>query len=31
MHCSIETGGFEHEIEAIIGNGKHAHNGNGRH
>lgn len=21
MHCSIETGGFEHEIEAIIGKG----------
>jgi hypothetical protein len=19
MHCSIETGGFEHEVEAIIG------------
>jgi phosphoadenosine phosphosulfate reductase len=21
MHCSIETGGFEHELEAILGNG----------
>jgi hypothetical protein len=19
MHCSIETGGFEHELEAILG------------
>jgi hypothetical protein len=24
MHCSIETGGFEHELEAIIGE---AHDG----
>jgi len=23
MHCSIETGGFEHEIEALIGNRTH--------
>lgn len=34
MHCSIETGGFEHELEAILGrNGAdHPHpNGNGKH
>ena len=24
MHCSIETGGFEHEVEAIIGSNAHA-------
>jgi 3'-phosphoadenosine 5'-phosphosulfate sulfotransferase (PAPS reductase)/FAD synthetase len=27
MHCAIETGGFEHELEVIVGN----HNGNGTH
>ncbi|MBI3912231.1 MAG: phosphoadenylyl-sulfate reductase [Armatimonadetes bacterium] len=26
MHCSLETGGFEHELEAILGK----HGGNGR-
>jgi len=29
MHCSLETGGFEHEIEAIIGNQHGNGNGNG--
>jgi phosphoadenosine phosphosulfate reductase len=24
MHCSIETGGFEHELHAILGEGAHA-------
>jgi phosphoadenosine phosphosulfate reductase len=28
MHCPIETGGFEHEFHAILGE---AHNGNGSH
>jgi thioredoxin-dependent adenylylsulfate APS reductase len=23
MHCAIETGGFEHELEVILGNSKH--------
>jgi len=27
MHCSIETGGFEHELAALLGN--NGHNGNG--
>ena len=27
MHCSIETGGFEHELAALLGDG---HNNNGR-
>ena len=36
MHCSIETGGFEHEVEAILGHDKNGHalpvlNGNGKH
>lgn len=25
MHCSIETGGFEHEVEAILGDQAHEH------
>ena len=24
MHCAIETGGFEHELHAILGEGSHA-------
>jgi len=24
MHCAIETGGFEHELHAIVGEGSHA-------
>ena len=24
MHCAIETGGFEHELHAILGEGAHA-------
>jgi phosphoadenosine phosphosulfate reductase len=27
MHCSIETGGFEHELEAILGEGEHGEPG----
>jgi phosphoadenylyl-sulfate reductase (thioredoxin) len=27
MHCAIETGGFEHELEAILGDARHGHNG----
>jgi len=27
MHCAIETGGFEHELESILGDGKEAQNG----
>jgi phosphoadenosine phosphosulfate reductase len=23
MHCAIETGGFEHELHAIVGEGSH--------
>ena len=30
MHCSIETGGFEHEVEAIIGHNIPVLNGAGR-
>jgi hypothetical protein len=31
MHCAIETGGFEHELAALLGhNGPDTtHNGNG--
>ena len=29
MHCSIETGGFEHELAALLGN--NGANGNGHH
>ncbi|HXZ88808.1 MAG TPA: phosphoadenylyl-sulfate reductase [Candidatus Binataceae bacterium] len=31
MHCAIETGGFEHELAALLGNNGNgsAHNGNG--
>jgi hypothetical protein len=25
MHCSIETGGFEHELEAILGEAHGTH------
>lgn len=25
MHCAIETGGFEHELEAILGHNGHSH------
>jgi thioredoxin-dependent adenylylsulfate APS reductase len=32
MHCAIETGGFEHELAALLnGHGNHSHNGNGNH
>ena len=24
IHCAIETGGFEHELHAILGEGSHA-------
>jgi len=32
MHCAIETGGFEHELAALLnGHGNNSHNGNGNH
>jgi len=27
MHCAIETGGFEHELETILGDGREVQNG----
>jgi hypothetical protein len=30
MHCAIETGGFEHELAALLGHNGHGENhGNG--
>jgi phosphoadenylyl-sulfate reductase (thioredoxin) len=31
MHCAIETGGFEHELAALLGHNGHGGNGNSGH